>query len=188
MAPGTTTRRLAIFLVVAAGGLSLDLWTKDYMFRRLGPPSPQGRTEWVIPGYFGWQTSLNEGALFGMGQGLTSLFAAAAAAAGAGIFYWLFVVGAAADRLLNFALAGVMGGVLGNLYDRLGWWWTRDFEGYPRHAVRDWILLQYGRWVWPNFNVADMLLVGGAGLLMFHAWRMPAAEQPSTSGERPPVV
>ena len=122
MAPGTTIRRLAIFLVVSAGGLTIDLASKDYMFRRLGPPAPppQGRTEWVIPGYFGWQTSLNEGALFGMGQGMTAIFAASAAAAAVGILYWLFIVGAASDRLLNFALAAVMGGVLGNLYDRLG--------------------------------------------------------------------
>ena len=33
---------------------------------------------------------------------------------------WLFVFGAARDKWLNLALACVMGGVLGNLYDRLG--------------------------------------------------------------------
>ncbi len=58
------------------------------------------------------------------------------------IVYWLFVVGAARDRLLLISLSGITGGILGNLYDRLGLWCTPEWEaiGYPKHAVRDWIL------------------------------------------------
>lgn len=180
---GLLTRRLAVFLAIAGGGLTLDLWTKHVMFARLGPPG--SGTEWVVSGHFGWQTSLNEGALFGLGQGFVFVFAALAAVAAVAIGYWLFVAGAAADRLLNVALAGVMAGVLGNLYDRSGLWWSKQFEGFPRHAVRDWILLQYDdRWVWPNFNVADMFLVGGAGLLILQAWRTPSAEGPAAGCER----
>jgi signal peptidase II len=79
-------------------------------------------------------------------------------------------------------LACIMAGVLGNLYDRLGLWWTPDFVGYPRYAVRDFILLQYRGWVWPNFNLADSLLVCGAGFLILHAWLAPQpARQPSAS-------
>ena len=40
------------------------------MFARLGMPGPDSRTWWLWDGVFGFQTSLNEGALFGMGQGL----------------------------------------------------------------------------------------------------------------------
>ncbi len=37
--------------------------------------------------------------------------------------------------------------------------------------MRDWILVQWDdRLVWPNFNIADALLVGGAGLLMIQAF------------------
>jgi len=39
------------------------------------------------------------------------------------------------------------------------------------HAVRDWILVMIGNWPWPNFNIADSLLVCGAGLLLWHAFR-----------------
>lgn len=165
-----------LFAALAGGGLAVDLWTKDWIFARLGPPG--GRTEWLIQGNFGWQTSLNQGALFGMGQGNVWLFATLSIAAAVGIVIWLFGTGAAADRTLTVALGSIMGGICGNLYDRLGLWWTPEFAEYPQHAVRDWILLQYGNWPWPNFNVADMLLVGGAGLLMLHAWRHP---EPSPS-------
>jgi signal peptidase II len=68
----------------------------------------------------------------------------------------------------------VAGGVLGNLYDRLGlpgldWGILRaDRKGEPVYAVRDFVLVARhwpprNRWdVWPNFNVADSLLVCGA--------------------------
>jgi signal peptidase II len=40
----------------------------------------------------------------------------------------------------------------------------------PTNAVRDWILLRYGAFTWPNFNIADSLLVCGAGLLLWHSF------------------
>lgn len=180
---GISKARVLLFLAVAVGGCALDLWSKSYMFNRLGMPG--GQTWWIWPEYFGFQTSLNQGALFGIGQGQVWLFATLSIGAAGAILYWLFVAGAARDGLLTLALAGVMAGVLGNLYDRLGLWWTPANFGYPQHAVRDWILLQYGQWIWPNFNVADMLLVGGAGLLVLHAWLMPVeAPGPSSSGSK----
>ena len=36
----------------------------------------------------------------------------------------------------------------------------------PVHAVRDFIQVMIGRWPWPTFNLADSLLVCGAGLLV----------------------
>lgn len=178
---GIVKRRLLLFALIAVGGCALDLWTKHTMFDRLGMPG--GDVDWVWPEHFGWQTALNEGALFGVGQGKVWLFATLSLVAGVAILYWLFVAGAARDLLLTIALASVMGGVLGNLYDRLGLWSDGLDPEHPRYAVRDWILLRYNAdWIWPNFNVADMLLVGGAGLLMLHAWRAPAGnETPSAT-------
>ena len=46
---------------------------------------------------FGFQTSLNPGALFGMGQGFWPLFAALSVGAAVGIFVWLFPAGAARE-------------------------------------------------------------------------------------------
>jgi signal peptidase II len=164
---GISPGRIVLFAVVAACGLAADLATKSWMFAWLGPPGSR-EPWWLWPEYVGFQTSLNEGALFGIGQVAAFSFVAAAA-----IVYWLFVAGAARDRLLTIALACIMAGVLGNLYDRLGLWWTPEFVGHARYAVRDFILLQYGRWVWPNFNLADSLLVCGAGCLILQAWLVP---------------
>jgi signal peptidase II len=170
-------RRALLFFVLAAGGFTIDIATKTWVFDWLGPP--HGRTEWIVEPYFGLQTALNRGALFGIGQGQVALFASLSCFAAVAILYWLFVAGGARDLLLTISLGSVMGGVAGNLYDRLGLWWTPDLVDVPQHAVRDWILFQYGNLVWPNFNVADMLLVCGAGLLVLHAWRVPAVNAPA---------
>ena len=90
------------------------------------------------------------------------------------------------DLLLTLALSCVTAGIFGNLYDRLGlpglrWNSTSALHhaGDPVHAVRDWILVMIGPWHWPNFNVADSLLVCGAALLVWHSFTMkPKRPQP----------
>jgi signal peptidase II len=162
--------RYAVFFLVAALGCAIDLWTKRWIFDRLGFPCQQ--PEWLIGNLVGLQTSLNFGALFGIGQGQVWLFAALSIAAALAILWWLFLAGAACDALLNLALAAIMAGILGNLYDRLGFW---SHPAIPPGtcAVRDWILCQYNGWTWPNFNIADSLLVCGAATLFWHSFRQP---------------
>lgn len=53
-------------------------------------------------------------------------------------------------------LALIMGGALGNLWDRL-----------LRGRVVDFLLFYIGRYQWPAFNVADSAIVVGAALLAF---------------------
>ena len=61
------------FVCIAAGGCALDLVTKAWVFGRLGMPLVEQGSHsppiWLIDNIFGFETSLNEGALFGMGQG-----------------------------------------------------------------------------------------------------------------------
>ena len=168
--------RYFVFFALAIGGCAVDLATKRWMFDYLRQPGPDSNTTWLWEGVFGFQTSLNEGALFGMGQGFSFVFAALSVAAALGIMVWLFWAGAAHDRLLTVALAIVTIGILGNLYDRLGLpglVWNNAHAGHqagdPVYAVRDFILVMIGRWPWPTFNLADSSLVCGAALLMWHA-------------------
>lgn len=56
----------------------------------------------------------------------------------------------------NAGLALVLGGAVGNLWDRV-----------VRHKVTDFLHLYVGSWAWPDFNVADSAIVVGACLLMF---------------------
>ena len=132
----------------------------------------------MVDQIFGFTTSLNEGALFGIGQGQGLLFSLLSLVAAVGILYWLFVAGAAGDRLLTIALACVTGGIFGNLYDRLGLpglAWGPDagaVAGERVYAVRDWLHFKIDPFInWPIFNIADSLLVCGAALLILHALR-----------------
>lgn len=163
------SRHLA-FVAIALAGCLTDLATKRYVFHWLGMPRfDEFKVWWIWEPYFGLQTSTNQGALFGIGQGKVWIFATASVVAIVAICYWLFIAGAGRDWLLTIALALVMGGVLGNLHDRLGLWPVPDMPDERLHAVRDWILFQWPPWQWPNFNIADSLLVTGGALLFLHA-------------------
>jgi len=165
--------RYLLFAAIVAAGTALDLATKAWAFRRLGMPG--GQIEWIWPGRVGFQTSLNEGALFGLGQGGVPVFVAISVLAGLAILIWLVRI---LEWMLTVALAFIASGILGNLYDRLGLhglqWPAGIFgrqAGTPIRAVRDWILVMIFGWPWPNFNIADSLLVCGAVLLVWHAFR-----------------
>ena len=56
--------------------------------------------------------------------------------------------------------------------------------GDPVYAVRDWILVMIGSFHWPNFNVADSLLVCGAALLVWHAFRQEAEKRPDQDAKK----
>jgi signal peptidase II len=184
--------RLVAFLLIALGGAALDLATKSWAFHTLGMPSGSidEHTLWLWKNVFGFTTSLNEGALFGIGQGRAFLFAGLSMLAAAGILYWLFVVGAARDWLLNVSLALVTAGIIGNLYDRLGMpglsWSVHPLHerGEPVYAVRDWLNFQLINW--PIFNLADSCLVCGACLLVWQAFRhaAPATQIAPSSASR----
>lgn len=184
--PIVPVSRYVMFAGVAAAGLALDLASKSWVF---GLPGGYGHVHWLVPGYVGLQTSLNEGALFGMGQGKVGLFAVVSIGAAVAIPLWLFVWRAARDAWLTLILAGVLGGVLGNLYDRLGlsglrWGPPDPRAGETVYAVRDWILLQASdTWRWPNFNIADSLLVVGAAALFLRAWLEPGEEHAADEEE-----
>ena len=119
-------------------------------------------------------SSINPGALFGLGAGYSWVFATISIGALIGIFCWLFIWRAARDRWLTTALGLVTAGIIGNLYDRLGWGYVQGFPEAVRDNVRDWILFRLEGVPffdpWPNFNIADSLLVIGAILLFLHAF------------------
>jgi signal peptidase II len=172
---GVPANRYVIYFALAALGVGLDLWTKHAIFRWRGLPRA-GNVYWLIEHRFGIETSVNPGALFGMGAGFWPLFAVLSVLALVGIIAWLFVFRAAADRWINVALGLVSGGILGNLYDRLGLWDTTGLLPELQHGVRDWILFVWPEIKlkifnpWPNFNIADSLLVTGAIMLVVHAF------------------
>jgi len=156
-----------VFCGVVMAAAALDLVTKRSIFAALGMPG-EGRRIEFIPGVFVLETNLNEGALFGIGQGLSWLFATVSLA----------------------ALALICGGIIGNLYDRLGlpglqWHAPLERVGQPVYAVRDWIhVIVPGVIDWPIFNLADSWLVIGAGMLFWSSFRQPATDDRQPPSDR----
>jgi signal peptidase II len=184
--------RYAVFFSIVVVGCAIDLATKSWIFSRLGMPGT--RPQWVIwRGVFSLTTSLNEGALFGLGQGWTSGFAALSVVAAVAIVAWLFWARAAHNWPLTVALALIVAGIFGNLYDRLGLPglnWNLEMQpgraGMPVYAVRDWLLFTVPviHREWPVFNIADSMLVVGACLLFLHLW----TSQGTTAPDPKPTV
>lgn len=181
--------RLLLFFGLGAIGCAADLITKHLVFEH--EQLFHGSEWWLWEGHVGIQKGVNEGALFGLGQGATSFFAVISIAAIVAITVWLFRYGAAEDRFLTATLGCMLGGVVGNLYDRLGlhgMQWDIDWPdptgqlrtGETVYGVRDWILFQWSNeWSWPNFNIADSLLVVGTIVLFAYFWKAPEPKAPS---------
>ena len=160
-----------VFLAVVVAAAAADLLSKKWIFARLGMPGEQPAIG-IIPGLLSLETNLNEGALFGMGQGMGVVFATVSVAAIIGILALVSRPSTRNDRSILLALGLIVGGIIGNLYDRLGlpgltWHAPLAREGDPVLAVRDWIHFTLpGVIDWPIFNLADSWLVIGAMMLL----------------------
>ncbi|UQZ89625.1 signal peptidase II [Deltaproteobacteria bacterium Smac51] len=123
----------------------------------------------VIPGFFDLIFTENTGAAFsifssedGEGQGVKM---AALAAVSLLPFIYFYVKASAADRGLLASLGLIWGGALGNIHDRFRW-----------DAVVDFLDFHVAGYHWPAFNVADIAICVGAGLLALSIWREKPAE------------
>ena len=182
--------RYVCFLLVATAGVAWDLHTKQLVFSDLGypggvqhalvngqhqlfvpQPGREGESRFYLNGWttFRLFTSFNPGALWGIGQRHTWLFASLSVVAVVGVVYWLFGRGAANSWWLTVSLSLILAGTLGNLYDRLGLHGCTDANGGPIRAVRDFLLFTFGGFHWPVFNFADSFLVTGAIMLVLQS-------------------
>jgi len=176
--PADRARRSAgawtIFLATAIVTAAVDLLTKHLAFRHL--LSARAGELTVIPGLLRLKCSTNAGAVFGV-QLPSWLILVATAAAVVAVFI-LFAGSARLARWLHLALGMVMGGALGNAYDRLFSAVKFPHETAARtRVVRDFIDLYLGRYHWPTFNLADVWLVAGVGLILLHAFRRHTREE-----------
>lgn len=138
---------------VSAAVVALDQWTKQWAERELLFGHATAVTPW-----FDLTLAYNRGAAFSflhdMGGWQRWFFATIAALVSLVIIAWLWRLGSR-QKVLALGLALILGGALGNLYDRLA----------LGHVV-DFISLHYGPYYWPAFNVADSAITCGALLLI----------------------
>jgi len=152
-------------LVVAV--LILDRWTKLLIQKRF---ELNGSIS-VIDGLFNITYVRNTGVAFGIFSSISSpaktvllsVFTACAAV----VVVTYSVRSPARNRLLQIALSLILGGALGNLYDRLVYGYVVDF-----------LELYAGSYHWPSFNVADSAISIGVALLALEIIRN---EAPSRS-------
>ena len=109
----------------------------------------------------------NTGAAFSIMSGASPLFfIALGLAVSIGVLIWLRKH-PKGETVMALALVLILGGALGNVIDRAA-----------RGHVVDFIDFYVGAWHWPAFNVADMAIVTGAGLLILDMYlQRPAKPQ-----------
>lgn len=178
----------AVFLGVLAIGLWIDLESKYWAFRTIAsvpvvftrqealetrPLSiliPPHEPVVVVPSLLNFTLVLNPGAVFGIGAGRVGFFIAVTIVAvcfALGVFVFAT---RARDRAAQVGLGLILAGGLGNLYDRVFYGCVRDFI-HPLPRVR---FPGTTTEVWPYVsNVADLFLLVGIGLLLWHSFRVP---------------
>jgi signal peptidase II len=152
-----------LLLLLTAAVVLLDRFTKHFIKQHLAI----GDAIVLIPGWLRITHVLNNGAAF-------SLFADSASPAfihRALVGFSIFAVVILAILLLqngpefsriSVAFAIILGGALGNLYDRVRFIFVTDF-----------IEVHIYRYHWPDFNFADSAIVIGACMLVIEMMRSP---------------
>jgi signal peptidase II len=175
------SRRWTLFFIVGFLTIASDQATKVWARHAL-PTSPAGcvipddvvahrcRGEMVevIPDLWHWRLSFNPGSAFGLFHSASGArwFLSIIGVLAVGGMIWMLKKARDDQRALHWALALVAGGAIGNLIDRI-------YFG----VVTDMVLWHYKAKEWPVFNVADVALVIGVGLMFVDISREGKAEK-----------
>lgn len=165
---------IVLFLLTTVILLASDLFSKTAAFEQVagqpvilsrhqdGDPSaiPYHEPIVVMPSVLSLRLTTNTGAVFGLGKGGQLVFVAVTILA-VGVIGRVFWNSSARAWGLHLALGLILGGALGNLYDRLRF-----------NAVRDLLWLFPGTGLWPwIFNIADAALLIGVSTVVWVMWR-----------------
>ena len=155
-------RRYHVLFGAGALALILDQLTKFWVMSVFPPYG--GKV--VIPGFFDLVNIRNRGAAFGFLNRSDIewqfwLFLAATLLA-VGVVFFLARSAHREEKVLFVGLGLVLGGSFGNLIDRIRF-----------RAVVDFLDFFIGQWHWPAFNVADIAICCGVGLIALSLLRHP---------------
>ncbi|HEY1554204.1 MAG TPA: signal peptidase II [Kofleriaceae bacterium] len=165
----SVNRKWTVFAVVTVLSLVADQVTKIWARASL-PVNPHGCAipddfktghcggvaKTVIDGFWDWRLSMNPGSAFGLFSSQNGARVFLSIVGIAAVIYMLFMLrrSRADQKVLHVALGLVAAGAIGNLIDRI-------YFG----VVTDFILWHWHEHEWPVFNVADVVLVVGVGLM-----------------------
>jgi len=150
-------------LLIAASVFVLDRITKVLIERNVSVWESKN----VIPGFFDIVHAKNRGAAFGIfseGQSELRTFLLIGVSLGVLLFISMLLLrptraGFAGNKLTMAGLSLVMGGAIGNIYDRIAYGMVTDFLEF-----------YIGQYHFAAFNVADSAISIGAGLLLLDMW------------------
>lgn len=198
---GGSPRAWAVLVGSLVASVVVDLATKYWAFASIAPDPvviersriieltraqadlsaalPPHQPTVAVPGLLEFTLVLNKGAVFGLGAGGRWFFVAFTLIA-IGFCLHVFTKWTTRRQWLTHASLGlVVGGGIGNLYDRLQYACVRDFlhplpgVKYPFGISTPWS----GAEIWPWVsNVADALLIIGIAGVMVHLLRPPPPE------------
>jgi signal peptidase II len=152
---------LPIFYLVSFAVVLLDQLTKTWISSEMS----RGESRSVIGDFFRLTYVHNDGAAFGLDLGGRWAFVAVTLA----VTTFIVVSYSRTEKspLARMALALILGGALGNLIDRL-----------RLGEVIDFLQFGVGGLYWPIFNVADIGVSVGVGLLAVHLFRKEPGKEP----------
>jgi len=118
----------------------------------------------VVPGAMDLIYAENPGAAWGlmrdMGPGIRRTFLGGVSLLAMFFIIYMYRTVPVGDRISQLAFAGLLGGAVGNFWERL-------VQGY----VVDFIDMYAGDAHWPTYNVADIAITVGVGLLLLQMLR-----------------
>lgn len=143
-------------LLISALTIALDQITKIYVHTHFH----LGESVTVVPNFFNFTYVRNFGAAFGFlaesHPTFREIFFLAMPPI-ALVIILLILRGVKDDDTKQIlALSSIFGGAIGNYIDRVRFRYVIDFLDF--HL--------WNRWSWPAFNIADMAIVGGVGMLL----------------------
>jgi signal peptidase II len=151
----TTNTARSIHFLIALLVILLDRWTKRVVAARIAMYAHIQ----VIPGFFRITHTENTGAAFSLfadspSQWKTAMLIGFSVVAMIVVFFLLWKQNHGMT-LTGVALSLILGGAVGNLWDRVA-----------SGRVVDFLLLYVKQYQWPVFNLADSAIVVGASLLV----------------------
>lgn len=167
----TLLRKLVILCLVAGASAGCDQATKVVAHRLLADrPAVE-----LLGGSVVFVYAENPGAFLSLGAGLSDqsrrwIFGILALAGLAALAVHT-VVRRSTSRTQLLAIAAVLGGGVGNIIDRFAQGTVRDFMNVGVGSLRTGI-----------FNVADMTIMAGIGILVWDAWKHRGAGVPCDPG------
>jgi signal peptidase II len=156
-------KKVLPWFAVAAAIIAADRVTKLLALEAFAPGE-----RLQVTGFFNLVLVFNKGAAFSFLAGAsgwqTPIFATISTVAA--VVISVLIVRHSGNRMLCAALALMLGGALGNLWDRLEWGHVVDFLDFHHRFLEP--LFREGHF--PAFNVADSAITVGATLLILESF------------------